>query len=62
MHPNLFLAIFAGLIVLAFMIICWVMFGGKQDPDEEKKNRGKTIRYMDEKGQAHYDEPKMKVK
>lgn len=59
---HLFQVVIAGLIFLGIGVVLLVMFGAKIDPDEEEKNRGKIIRYMDEKGQAHYDEPKMKVK
>jgi hypothetical protein len=59
---HLFLTVFAGMIVLGVMIMAWAMFKAKPDPNEEDKNRGKVIHYVDEKGQFHYKSPLKKVK
>ena len=60
---HFFQVVIAGLIFLGIGVVLLVMFGAKIDPDEEEKNRGKVISFVDEKGRFHYeDEPKMKAK
>jgi len=65
-HPTFFNAVLAAVIFCAgcgVVVMLLAIFTARPDPNDEEKNRGKVISFVDEKGRFHYeDEPKMKAK
>jgi hypothetical protein len=65
-HPSFWNVVLAGIIFLGacgFLAILVAIFTARPDPNDEEKNRGRVIHFVDERGNLHYeDEPKMKVK